>query len=435
MRRVILSTEMRWALAFSLLLVSAPSHAQEIPAPTELMGEPFFVRQKWLIEADNHQDYLREDRLQGLTLDAKAGRLYVAHGPRVEVVNVETGAVDGRILGLQEAQTIVLDATGQYGYIADSGGSTVAVFDRSTLQIVDQIPACLGARSLTLEGQSGLLFAVCGAEETSQPNAVRGLASSRSHNASARGRPDGQSEPVSLVAVIDTTKRKEWAVQPVPGKLGCAQADDNGAVYIAFEDRSVLLQINAAALREFLRGGEGRDAPLKLRQLDLNGRSPEQAAGTSAAPSLPNGVLSQVRLGGRCDHPRALAVDPERVRIFTACDNATLLITNAGTGAQIDALPIGSGTDSVAYDPVHRLIFTANGGGAGSLSIIHQNVTDSYHVVQNLPTLQTARTLALEPESGTVYLAVPFMGVKPEHAPAHGKADYAGNFEVLAVAR
>ncbi|MFZ1013179.1 MAG: hypothetical protein WAN28_07520 [Terracidiphilus sp.] len=424
---------MRRALAFSLLLMCSPLCAQEIPAPTELMGEPFFVKQKWLIEAENHQDYLREDRLEGLTFDAKAGRLFVAHGPRVEVVNVETGVLEGKITGLREAQSIVLDAAGQYGYISDSGGDTVAVFDRSTLQVVDQIPACLGARSLALEGQTGLLFAVCGAGGGSQPNAT-GAASSRSRSAAPRNRPEDQSQPVSLIAVMDTENRKARALQPVAGKLGCAQADDNGSVYIAFEDRSGLLQINAAAMREFLRRSENRDGPLKFRPESM-GRSSGPNATNPAAPSLPNGVLGYVRLGSQCDHPRALAIDPDRVRVFTACENATLLVTNTGTGALVDALPIGPGTDSVGYDPVHRLIFAANGGGAGSLTIIDQHVTESYHVAQNVPTLQTARNLALDPQTETVYLAVPFMGVKPEHMPARGKADYAGNFEVLAVAR
>jgi DNA-binding beta-propeller fold protein YncE len=81
-----------------------------------------------------------------------------------------------------------------------------------------------------------------------------------------------------------------------------------------------------------------------------------------------------------------------------------MVVLNPGTGQTVAALPIGPGPDAIAYDGNRGLIFTANGGGDGSLTIIRQDVTDTYNVVQTLPTRQHARTLAIDASTGAVYL-------------------------------
>lgn len=50
-------------------------------------------------------------------------------------------------------------------------------------------------------------------------------------------------------------------------------------------------------------------------------------------------------------------------------------------------------------------------------TIIQQNVTDGYAVVQNLPTKQQARTFAIDHASGLVYMATVTYGYTPEAAP------------------
>src|ERR1700743_363457 len=152
---------MHRAFALCLLVVCASLLAQEIPAPTEVLGEPFFIKKKWLIESQNHQDYRSDDRLGYLALDPQAGKLFIAHGPRVEIVDIETGSLDARIPGLQDARSIALDPAGTVAYIADNAASAIAVLDRGTQQITDTIPSCVGGYGLAFEPVSGLLFEVC----------------------------------------------------------------------------------------------------------------------------------------------------------------------------------------------------------------------------------------------------------------------------------
>jgi len=169
------------------------------------------------------------------------------------------------------------------------------------------------------------------------------------------------------------------------------------------------------ALRESLRTEHPTvDGPTRLRTWAPIWQSPARSAGDEAsAPAFAYGLLRYVPLSAQCNPPRALAADGAHLRLFVACDDAKLLVTDAQTGQLIESLPTGPGADDVGYDPNQRLIFAANGGDAGSLTIIHQDNTDSYHVVQNLPTSHRARTLAVDETSGWVYLVTHFWASIP----------------------
>jgi len=115
---------------------------------------------------------------------------------------------------------------------------------------------------------------------------------------------------------------------------------------------------------------------------------------------------------------------------------------NTGTGEIVTTLPTGPGTDAIGYDPQRGLIYTSNGGGLGSVTIIRQTVTDSYAVIQELPTKQRARTLAVNPTNGEVYLVTGLEGFDLNKKGAGGGAytlpvvqaePVQGSFQVLVV--
>jgi DNA-binding beta-propeller fold protein YncE len=97
-----------------------------------------------------------------------------------------------------------------------------------------------------------------------------------------------------------------------------------------------------------------------------------------------------------------------------------MAVLDANTGNTVTALPIGPGPDAVGYDPDRSLIFTANGDAQGSLTIIRQDVTDSYAVIQTLPTRERARTLAVNSSTGQVYLVTVIEVAKVGVPPANG---------------
>jgi DNA-binding beta-propeller fold protein YncE len=113
-------------------------------------------------------------------------------------------------------------------------------------------------------------------------------------------------------------------------------------------------------------------------------------------------------------------------------------VLNASNGDLITSLPIGYGVEAIGYDSDRGLIYTANGAAMGSLTVIHQDVTDTYAVIQTLPTRQRARTLAVNPATGDVYLVTDYLGMpldKPGSIGTLHTPQAPGSFQVLVISR
>src|ERR1700689_5592056 len=160
----------RTALQILALSVSffAPAFAQT----------PYSVLTQWKIGGEGGWDYL--------TSDANAHRLYVTHGPRVEVLDTDSGKVVGSITGLKGTHGVALDDSGKYGYVSDGGANVVVVFDRATLATLASIPAGTNPDGLAFEPVTKTVWAFNG--------------------------------PSSDVTVIDTATQKVIGTVPLPGK-------------------------------------------------------------------------------------------------------------------------------------------------------------------------------------------------------------------------
>jgi len=104
-----------------------------------------------------------------------------------------------------------------------------------------------------------------------------------------------------------------------------------------------------------------------------------------------------------CESPSGLAIDARHRRLFAGCGNKLMTIVNADTGKVVTTLPIGEGVDATGFDPGTQLAFSSNGGGDGSLTVVHEDSPDKYSVVQNLTTQRGARTMTLDTKTHTVY--------------------------------
>lgn len=400
---------MRVFASVALLVCAVASGQQLTPVPppsTGLPGRPFFITKTWVIGGGGDWDYL--------TMDPTARQLFIAHGPMVQVVDVETGAVAGTITGMREAHQVVLDGDGGYGYVSDGQADMVRVFDRHSFQVVASIPTGPSPRSMALDGASGLLF-VIGAPPTGPGFGTQPRANAQRSGAGTLGTPSGSK---STVTVIDVSKRISLAQIVLPGSLGFAKADGDGRVYVTVQDRNQLIRLNAATVDAVIERAIDDEAKQEQKQpaqqprrrggdqslrLDLTGNIP---------PGLRDAYPRSLPLDGSCQDPRALAIDRGHQRLFVACSNFRMVVLSPETGQTIAALPIGPGPDAIGYDANRGLIFTANGGGDGSLTIIRQDVTDTYAVIQTLPTRQHTRTLAIDASSGAVYLTSVLYGAE-----------------------
>lgn len=127
-------------------------------------------------------------------------------------------------------------------------------------------------------------------------------------------------------------------------------------------------------------------------------------------------------------------MDVEHRRLFVGCRNRALVVVNADTGKVVASLPIGKGVDATAFDPRARLVFSSNGDG--TLTVIAEETPDKYGVVQNVTTEKGARTMALDPVSGDVFLVTADFVEAPSARPNRTRPVPApGTFRLLVFKR
>ena len=221
---------------FLLWLVFSFCLKAQGPASTELPGKIYSIKQTWTIGGEGNWDYL--------AFDPDALLLYVAHGPVVQVVDVKAGQMSAQIAGLRDAHGIALDDSGQFGYISDGPANRVEVFDRRSNQVVASIPTGPNPRAVVYEPLTRLVFAIC-----TQP-----LAATQSQ----QGAPEASK---SVVTVIDSETRLPIADLLLPGKLGFAQADGRGQIFINIVDHSQIAFFDAQTIEPALRHIEQTSTP------------------------------------------------------------------------------------------------------------------------------------------------------------------------------
>ncbi len=108
-----------------------------------------------------------------------------------------------------------------------------------------------------------------------------------------------------------------------------------------------------------------------------------------------------------------LAMDRKNRRLFSVCSNKLMVVVNANDGKVITSLPIGAGTDAAGFDPETGFAFSSNGGD-GTVTVAHEDSPpDKFTVVENVPTLRRARTMALDTKTHQVYTVSAEYGQAP----------------------
>jgi len=103
--------------------MAAAGQQTPVPPPsTATPAHPFFITKTWIIGGVGDWDYL--------TMDPATRELFIAHGPMVQVVDVDSGTVAGSVKGFRQAHAVVLDGQGVYGYVSDGQADVVRGFDR-----------------------------------------------------------------------------------------------------------------------------------------------------------------------------------------------------------------------------------------------------------------------------------------------------------------
>jgi YVTN family beta-propeller protein len=299
-----------------------------------------------------------------LTADPDGKRLFVSRATRVQVLSLADGKLLGEIQDTPGVHGIALAPDLHKGFTSNGRDSSVTVFDLATLAPVARI-------------------AVGG----SRPDAI--LYEPVTHRVFTF---NGGSNDAS---VIDATNNTVVGHIPLGGKPEFAQHGMNGVVYVNIEDKSELVAIDAAAMKETARW--------------------------SIAPG---------------EEPSGLAIDRAHHRLFSVCDNQKMIVSDAVKGAVVANLPIGTGVDGATFDEARGLAFASCGQGV--LTVVREISPDKYEVVENDSTQRSARTIALDPSTHRLYLPAAMFGPAPAPTadmPRPRPPMIPGSFGVLVVER
>jgi DNA-binding beta-propeller fold protein YncE len=269
------------------------------------------------------------DRWDLLTYDAASQRVYIAHGDRVTVVDVQAGKVAGNVEGFAGGThgVAVIPALHR-GYTDDGKAATANSFDLNTLKALKSIPAADDADAIVYDPASRYLFVI-------------------------------DSDP-GKITVIDPKADAVLTTLDGGGKLEIGAADGHGKVYVNGEQKREILRIDS------------RNLDIEARWPIPDCESPHGIAvdsrGHHVFASCANqlmvvlstqdgSLLASLPIGARTD---GAAYDPGRHRAFSSNGEGTLTVIGEpapGKFVVLDTVPTSLGARTMTLDPKSGRLF------------------------------------------------------------------------------
>jgi DNA-binding beta-propeller fold protein YncE len=109
-----------------------------------------------------------------------------------------------------------------------------------------------------------------------------------------------------------------------------------------------------------------------------------------------------------------------------------MAVSDYQAGKVVATAPIGAGNDGVVFDAASGDALAANADG--TLTVIHQDTPDKYHVTQTLQTGPASRNVGLDPTNHRVFVAGAKFGPPPAGGTGRG-AMLAGSFTLMVIER
>lgn len=112
-----------------------------------------------------------------------------------------------------------------------------------------------------------------------------------------------------------------------------------------------------------------------------------------------------------CKQPVSMAIDKAHHRLFSGCRSGVLAISDYQAGKVVATVPIGTGVDGAGYDATSGNAFASNADG--TLTVIHQDSPDQYHVIETVTTPVGSRNMGLDPTNHRLFVVSGKFGPAP----------------------
>ena len=311
-----------FALGFALASISTAS------------AEGFSIIKKIPIAGQGSWDYL--------AVDESARRVYVSHGTQVEVLDVDTGAIVGKIENTPGVHGIAIAPELGRGFVSNGQSSTVTIFDLKTLKHIAEVPTGKKPDAIIYDPATSRVFAFNGG----------------SNSATAIQAADGK-----VAGTVDLGGGPEFAV-----------ADGSGYVYNNLEDESLVLKINSRTLKVEQRWPTAPCAsPSSMamdranRRLFIGCRSKVMAVMNADTGQ----VIATLPIG---DHVDATAFDPDSRLVFNSNGEGTVTVIHQDSPDKYsvaDTVKTLPKAKTMALDPkTHRLFLSTAEAGQFEVLVV-----------------------------------------------------------------
>jgi DNA-binding beta-propeller fold protein YncE len=153
-----------------------------------------------------------------ITADTQARRLYVPHGTEVVVLNLDSGAIVGRVAGLQDVHGVALAPEFNRGFISATDPGSVTIFNLKTLAVIKKVRVG--------DDPNGIIY---------DPKLHRVFSADRGSK--------------RLTAIDARTGKVVGAVNNLGGRTEHLASDEAGHVYLNMQSLGTTLQIDAAHMK------------------------------------------------------------------------------------------------------------------------------------------------------------------------------------------
>jgi YVTN family beta-propeller protein len=284
---------------------------------------------------ETHYHILKKDLIGGtggwdyIFANPANQRLYVSHGNRLTVLNLETGDSVGVVSPALGVHGVAIIGGMGRGYTSNGKANTVSVFDLKTNKILKDIPTGQNPDAIFYDDHSGMII-TC----------------------------NGRSNDLSF---IDPKTDKVIATVAVGGKPETAVSDDKGHIFVNVENKNEVVKINSKTHQveahwKLTKGEEPTglviDKSTNRLMVSCGGSPYMEVLDTETGKSL-----FQISIGKGCD---GAVFDPAKKLFFASNGEGTLTIIkeiNANNFKVVQTLKTALGARTSTIDPITHRIF------------------------------------------------------------------------------
>ena len=271
-----------------------------------------------------------------LTVDEANRRLYVSHETQVEVVDISSGTLAGKIPNTPGVHGIAIAQETGRGFISAGRANSVTIFSLKTLETISQVSVGTKPDAIVYDPATRRVFAMNGGSDNS--------------------------------TAIDAASGSVVGTFPLGGGPEFATADGAGNLFVNLEDESLVLRIDSRALVVKDRcvvapcqRPSSMAIDLQNHRLFIGCRSRVMAVVNSDTGK----VIASFPIG---DHVDATAFDQSTALIFNSTGEGTVDIFHEDTPDKYSALeriPTHAGSKTMALDLMTHQFFVPTNGSAG----------------------------------------------------------------------